>query len=129
MKILKGFNVICKSVVMLERVLNQEEIQLYSNYDISIPVKGEIYNLPNSKVRTDTTGRVKGKSIELGYPYDGLLKDQTSVKANTLYRAKISSSNDELDYVLATVDKNWVLGTSIPDVSFKHFNIKTLFTS
>lgn len=126
MEFLKGFNVTCSSVLLLNRELTAKEINLYSKYDIKIPSKGEVYPVPYSKVRNTANG-MHYAEVKYGFPYGGYLASQKNITANTLYKAQIHDANNKIDLVLATETKAWREGVSIPDASFKIFDNKTLF--
>lgn len=122
MKFLDGFQGICKSIILLKEEITEEDVNIYSNNDIDLPTVPEKYNIPYSEILTDTLKQYN-EEIPYGYPYGGLLYNQKTIAANTLYKGVL---NNKIVLCLAEANGDWVLGTEIPSANFDIININEI---
>ena len=125
MKFLDGFQGVCKNIVLLKEEITDEEVQLYSTMKLDLPRVSEKYNIPFSDVLTDNLNQYDGE-IPYGYPYGGMLYDQKTITANTLYKGLL---NEKVVLCLAKVSGDWVLGTEIPSSNFDIIDIDNIISA
>lgn len=122
MKFLQGFQGACKSVILLKEEITDEEVLLYTNNKIDIPIVPEKYNIPYSEVLTDTRAEYS-EEIPYGYTYEGYLVDQQYIIRNHLYKGVI---DNKIVLCLAKADIEWQLGTEIPTSNFDIINMEEI---
>lgn len=126
MKIFNQANTIIKEMILIneDNYLTPDKIALLSREDVdfNMPIIPETEDVPNSIQTRDEFGNIRN-TVEYGYPHGGLLRNQTSIKADTIYTGTVDG---KLVDVLSTVDKAWTLGTILPDSSMRPFTVKEL---
>lgn len=120
-----GLNAVIKEMIIVndDTYLTPEKIYMLSHPKVSIdlPTIGDYVSIPNTVAGRDEYGKTS-KSVGTGYPYGGMLRDQSKVLANTIY---IGRMDNRYIYVLSPTEVAWTKGSEIPSSTMTKIDMKT----